>query len=37
MKVNIIGIGAIGGNIAKKLVKAGYKVTIANSKGKSSL
>ena len=31
MKVSIIGTGAIGGNIAKKLVKAGYKVSVANS------
>lgn len=33
MKVSIIGTGAIGGTIAKKLVKAGYKVSIANTKG----
>ena len=26
MKVSIIGAGAIGGNIAKKLVKAGLKL-----------
>ena len=37
MKVSIIGIGAIGGNIAKKLVKAGYKVSVANSRGKSAV
>ena len=37
MKVNIIGTGAIGGNIAKKLVKAGYKVSVANSRGKSAV
>ena len=37
MKVSIIGTGAIGGNIAKKLVKAGYKVSVANSRGKSAV
>ena len=33
MKVSVIGTGAIGGTIAKKLAKAGYKVAIANSRG----
>lgn len=33
MKISILGTGAIGGTIAKKLVKAGYKVSIANSRG----
>ena len=37
MKVSVIGIGAIGGTIAKKLVKAGYKVSVANSRGKASV
>ena len=37
MKVSVIGIGQIGGTIAKKLSKAGYKVAVANSKGKSSV
>ena len=37
MKVNIIGTGAIGGTLAKKLSKAGYKVSIANSRGKSAV
>ena len=37
MKVSVIGIGQIGGTIAKKLSNAGYKVAIANSKGKSSV
>ena len=37
MRVSIIGIGAIGGTIAKKLAKGGYKVSIANSKGKSAV
>ena len=36
MKVSVIGVGAIGGTIAKKLSKAGYKVSVANSRGKSS-
>ena len=34
MKIGIIGVGAIGGTITKKLVKAGHKVSVANSKGK---
>ena len=37
MKVCIIGTGAIGGSIAKKLVKAGYKVSVTNSRGKSAV
>ena len=37
MKVSIIGTGSIGGAVAKKLVKAGYKVSIANSRGKSAV
>ena len=37
MKVSVIGVGAIGGTIAKKLSKAGYKVSVANSRGKSSV
>ena len=37
MKVSVIGVGAIGGTIAKKLSKAGYKVSVANSRGKSSI
>ena len=37
MKVSVIGTGAIGGTIAKKLAKAGYKVAIANSRGKSTV
>ena len=28
MKIGIIGVGAIGGTIAKKLVKAGHKVSV---------
>ena len=37
MKVSILGIGAIGGTIAKKLVKAGYKVSVANSRWKEAV
>ena len=37
MKISVIGIGEIGGTIAKKLSKAGHKVSIANSKGKESV
>ena len=37
MKISILGIGAIGGTIAKKLIKAGYKVSVANSRGKESV
>lgn len=37
MKISLIGTGAIGGTIAKKLVKAGHKVSIANSRGKESV
>ena len=33
MKISVLGTGAIGGTIAKKLVKAGHKVSIANSRG----
>ena len=33
MKISILGTGAIGGTIAKNLVKAGYKVSISNSRG----
>lgn len=37
MNIGIIGIGAIGGTIAKKLVKTGHNVKIANSRGKSAV
>lgn len=33
MNVGIIGIGAIGGTIAKKLAKSGHIIKVANSKG----
>ncbi len=37
MNIGIIGIGAIGGTIAKKLVKAGHTVKVANSRGKDAV
>ena len=37
MKISIIGTGEIGGTIARKLVKAGHQVSIANSRGKESV
>ncbi|MDD4417422.1 MAG: NAD(P)-binding domain-containing protein [Bacteroides graminisolvens] len=33
MKIGIIGTGAIGGTIARKLVGAGHQVKVANTKG----
>ena len=37
MNIGIIGIGAIGGTIAKKLAKAGHTVKVANSRGKDAV
>lgn len=37
MKVGILGTGAIGGTIAKKLVMAGHKVKICNTAEYDSL
>ncbi len=37
MTIGIIGIGAIGGTIAKKLAKAGHTVKVANSRGKEAV
>ncbi len=37
MKIGIIGAGHIGGTLAGLLVKAGYDVCIANSRGKETL
>ncbi len=37
MNIGIIGIGAIGGTIAKKLAKAGHFVKVANSHGKDAV
>lgn len=33
MKVGVIGIGNIGGTLARKLIEAGYEVCVANSRG----
>lgn len=33
MKIGIIGIGNIGGTLARKLASAGHNVSVANSKG----
>lgn len=37
MKIGIIGSGNIGGNLARLIIKAGYDVALANSRGPSSL
>ncbi len=37
MKIGIIGAGAIGGGLARKLVKLGHTVSIANSRGPDTL
>ncbi|WP_458404393.1 NADPH-dependent F420 reductase [Methanobrevibacter sp.] len=37
MKIGIIGVGAIGGTIARKLAKKGHSVKVANSRGKESV
>ncbi|MGX9898738.1 NAD(P)-binding domain-containing protein [Arthrobacter sp. SA17] len=37
MKVSVIGAGAIGGNIARRLSEAGHEVLIANSRGPESV
>ena len=37
MEIGIIGVGAIGGTIAKKLVKAEHNVKVANSRGKDAV
>ncbi|HAP52250.1 MAG TPA: 3-hydroxyisobutyrate dehydrogenase, partial [Marinobacter adhaerens] len=33
MKIGVIGIGNIGGTLARKLVAEGHQVRVANSKG----
>ncbi|WP_018676264.1 NADPH-dependent F420 reductase [Riemerella columbina] len=33
MKIGIIGVGAIGGTIARKLIQSGHNVKVANAKG----
>lgn len=37
MKIGIIGIGAIGGTIARKLAEKGHYVKVANSRGKDAV
>jgi predicted dinucleotide-binding enzyme len=37
MKIGIIGIGNIGGTIARKLKAAGHEIRIANSRGRESI
>ena len=37
MNISIIGVGAIGGTIARKLAKAGHYVKVANSRGKDAV
>ena len=33
MKIGVIGIGNIGGTLARKLIEAGHEVCVANSRG----
>lgn len=37
MKIGVIGVGAIGGTIARKLVESGNDVKVANSRGKEAV
>lgn len=37
MRIGIIGIGAVGGTLARKLVMAGHDVKVANSRGKDAV
>jgi predicted dinucleotide-binding enzyme len=37
MKIGVIGIGNIGGTLARKLSAAGHEVRVANSKGRESV
>jgi hypothetical protein len=37
MRIGIIGAGAIGGTLARRLVKRGHQVSIANSRGPETL
>lgn len=37
MKIGVIGVGAIGGTIAKKLANAGHDLKVANSRGKDAV
>ncbi|WP_248799287.1 NADPH-dependent F420 reductase [Pseudomonas sp. MWU13-2105] len=37
MKIAIVGIGSIGGTLARRLVTAGHEVRVANSRGKEAV
>lgn len=37
MKIAIVGIGSIGGNLARRLAAAGHEVRVANSRGKAGV
>lgn len=37
MKIAIVGVGSIGGTLARKLASAGHEVSVANSRGKESV
>jgi predicted dinucleotide-binding enzyme len=37
MKIAIVGVGSIGGTLARQLVAAGHEVSVANSRGKDSV
>ena len=37
MRIGFIGVGSIGGTLARHLAKLGHRVSIANSRGPESL
>ena len=37
MKIGVLGVGAIGGTVARKLAVAGHDVKVANSRGKDAV
>ena len=37
MKIGIMGIGNIGGTLARKLSAAGHEIRVSNSKGRDSV
>lgn len=37
MKIAIVGVGSIGGTLARRLVTAGHEVRVANSRGKEAV
>ena len=37
MKIGVIGVGSIGGTIARKLSEKGHSVKVANSRGKEAV